>query len=96
MRKADNLPPSCAVVTKSRKMNFLESSGPVQACNGTILPFYLHHSYGRITVAIASLCITDRVLLLLQATSEPSKRITSYIQVQLFHYFPEESAQLPH
>ena len=37
MRKADNLPPSYAVVTKSGKLNFLESSGPVQACNGTDL-----------------------------------------------------------
>ena len=40
MRKADNLPPSCAVVTKSGSLNFLEPSGPVQACNGTDLPFF--------------------------------------------------------
>ena len=40
MRKADNLPPSCAVVTKSGNLNFLELSGPVQACNGIALPFY--------------------------------------------------------
>ena len=33
------LPPSCAVVTKSGNLNFLEPSGPVQACNGTALPF---------------------------------------------------------
>ena len=38
MRKADNLPPSCAVVTKSWSLNFLETSRPVQACNGTALP----------------------------------------------------------
>ena len=38
MRKADNLPPSCAVVTKSGNLNFLEPCGPVQACNGTALP----------------------------------------------------------
>ena len=38
MRKADDLPPSCAVVTKSGNLNFLENSGPVQACNGTDLP----------------------------------------------------------
>ena len=38
MRKADNLPPSCAVVTKSGNLNFLETSGPVQACDGTALP----------------------------------------------------------
>jgi len=33
------LPPSCAVVMKSWKLNFLEPSGPLQACNGTALPF---------------------------------------------------------
>jgi len=37
VRKADNLPPSCAVVTKSGNLNFLEPS--VQTCNGTALPF---------------------------------------------------------
>ena len=41
MRKADNLPPSCDVVTKSGNFNFLEPSGPVQACNGTALPLHL-------------------------------------------------------
>ena len=35
------LPPSCAVVTKSGKLNFLEPSGSVQACNGTALPLPL-------------------------------------------------------
>ena len=34
MLKADNIPPSCAVVTKSGNLNFLEPFGPVQACNG--------------------------------------------------------------
>jgi hypothetical protein len=29
------LPPSCAVVMKSGKHNFLEPSGPLQTCNGT-------------------------------------------------------------
>ena len=38
MPKADNLPPSCAVVTKFGNLNFLEPSGPVQVCNGTDLP----------------------------------------------------------
>ena len=37
--KLTTLPPSCAVVTKSGNLNFLESSGPLQACNGT---FYLY------------------------------------------------------
>ena len=40
MRKADKLPPSCAVVTKSGNLNFLEPSGPVQACNGTDFTFF--------------------------------------------------------
>jgi len=37
VRKADNLKPSCAVVMKSGNLNFLETSGPLQACNGTDL-----------------------------------------------------------
>jgi len=35
VKAADNLPPSCAVVTKSGNLNFLEPSGPLRACNGT-------------------------------------------------------------
>jgi hypothetical protein len=34
------LPPSCAVVIQSVNLNFLEPSGPLQACNGTALPYY--------------------------------------------------------
>jgi hypothetical protein len=33
------LPPSCAVVMKSGSLKFLKPSGPLQACNGTALPF---------------------------------------------------------
>ena len=44
MRKTDNLPSSCAIVTKSGKLNFLEHSGPVQACNGTALPLHFNHA----------------------------------------------------
>jgi len=40
VRKADNLPPSCAVVTKSGSLNFMEPSGPFLASNGTDLAFY--------------------------------------------------------
>jgi len=36
------LPPSCAVVVKSGNLNFLETSGPLQACNGTALPLYIY------------------------------------------------------
>ena len=31
---------SCAVVTRSGNLNFLESSGPLQVCNGTALHFF--------------------------------------------------------
>ena len=39
------LPLSCAVVMKSGKLNFLEPSGPLQACNGTALPLPLKYIY---------------------------------------------------
>jgi hypothetical protein len=37
VHKADNLPPYCAVVTKSGNLNFLEPSGALRACDGTAL-----------------------------------------------------------
>ena len=40
VRKADILPPSCAVVTKSGNLDFLEHFGPLQACNGTALRLF--------------------------------------------------------
>ena len=42
-----NLPPPCAVVVKSGNLNFLEPSGPLQACNGTDLlsKFYPSSSF---------------------------------------------------
>ena len=39
------LPPPCAVVVKSGNLNFLEPSGPLQACNGTDLPLLPHKRY---------------------------------------------------
>ena len=36
------LPTSCAVVMKSGNLNFLEPSGPLQACNGTAFTSYPH------------------------------------------------------
>jgi len=39
------LPPSCAVVVKSGKLNFLGHSGPLQACNGTALAFTSFKNY---------------------------------------------------
>ena len=41
MRKAGNLPLSCAAVTKSGNLKFLEISEPFWACNGTALPLPL-------------------------------------------------------
>jgi len=32
---------SCVVVMKSENLNFLEPSGPLQACNGNVLPLTL-------------------------------------------------------
>ena len=37
--KCLSLPPSCAVVMKSGNHHVLEPSGPLQACNGTSLPY---------------------------------------------------------
>jgi len=61
------LPPSCAVVMKSGKLNFLEPSGPHQASNGTALPFYGHVSLGNINstliLSVAHIGIRNGVLL---------------------------------
>jgi hypothetical protein len=38
VRRLTTLLLSCAVVKKSGNLNFLETSGPLQACNGTALP----------------------------------------------------------
>ena len=43
MRKADILPPFCAVGTKSGNLNFLEPSLSLRACNGTALPLPLRY-----------------------------------------------------
>ena len=56
MRNADNLPPFCAIVTKSGNLNFLEPSGPLHVCNGTTLPLPLTHIY----VSVVFLKKTDK------------------------------------
>ena len=53
------LPPSCAVVTKSGNLNFLEPSGPIQACNGTALPFNSTKLRWLISVVLTHLVITE-------------------------------------
>jgi len=50
VRKADNLTPSCAVVTKSGNLNFLDPSGPVQACNGTAFTITFLHTITDYTI----------------------------------------------
>jgi hypothetical protein len=53
VRKADNLPPSSADVTKSGNLIFLELSGPLQACNGTVLHLTFTKCWGsslRVTI----------------------------------------------
>ena len=44
-----NLPHSCAVVMKSGNLNFREPSGPLQACNGTVLPLPLEGGEGSVS-----------------------------------------------
>ena len=61
MIKADNLPPFCAVVTKSGNLNFLEPSGPVQACNGSA--FFLV-----VVVVVVVLLLLMMMMLLSPAT----------------------------
>jgi len=39
------LPQSCAVIMKSRNLNFLEPSGLLLACNGTALPLPLPFTF---------------------------------------------------
>jgi len=63
VRKADNLPPSCAVVTKSGNLNFLEPSGPVYARNGADLPFTFQIlvTASRIRVVVGGGVVPDAV-----------------------------------
>jgi hypothetical protein len=55
------LPPSCAVVTKSGNFNFLESSGPLQACNGTALPLLISNTLHTLSVVSFLLKAWSRV-----------------------------------
>jgi len=58
VRKADNLPPSCAVVTKSKNLNCLEPSGPVTGLvYSTVWQIMLHTVHIMLhTVHIMSEC----------------------------------------
>jgi hypothetical protein len=52
MRKADNLTIILCRVMKSGNLNFLEPSGPLQACNGTALPLHTFDANGKILTII--------------------------------------------
>jgi len=57
------LPPSCAVVMKSGNCNFLEPSGPLQACNGTDLPFTNTYIHVPAAAAAAQVTVYDKTLI---------------------------------
>jgi hypothetical protein len=60
VRKADNLPPSCANVKNSGGLNLLEPCGPVQACNGTalkLIKLYNVGSNGRLIFDLRALAL---------------------------------------
>ena len=65
MDNADNLPPSCAVVTKSGNLNFLESSGSLQDYNGTNLSFLLS-----LSLHCAFLSLVSSYVLILNETEK--------------------------
>ena len=45
MREADNLPPYCAVVKKSRSLNFLDPSGSARPVTGVLFVEALSEDY---------------------------------------------------
>jgi len=53
--EAETLPTSCDVVMKSGNLNFLEPSGPFQACNGTDLPSFFYNK-------VVGICVTENVI----------------------------------
>ena len=85
MRKANNLPPSCAVVTKYGNLNFLEPSGPLRACNGTELPFLFT------SPPILSRCMPLRPVTCLIAHPSPFRSPTFLIPRNLYCLWGETS-----
>ena len=67
------LPPSCAVVTESGNLIFLEPCGPLQACNGTDIFF---HTSGRQREAFS--IIYDTSCMTGVRNSTPGKGTISY------------------
>jgi len=56
------LPPSCAVVMKSGNLNFLEHSGPLQACDGTALPLPSLSWLSNSSILVSRQCESFRTL----------------------------------
>ena len=57
------LPPSWAVVMKSGNLNFLESSGSVQACNGTTLPLHsMEHTKNLYNISSLHITVDQYIL----------------------------------
>ena len=77
MRRADNLPPSCAVVMKSGNFKFLEPSGPLHACNGTDLPFIIYISLS----IFLNLSITHYLI-----SSWNAKKYNNLLSVTIDHF----------
>jgi hypothetical protein len=56
------LPPFCAVVMKSGNLNFLEPSGPLEACNVTALSLPLPPNIGQTTMSFWCTVLNEEVL----------------------------------
>jgi hypothetical protein len=77
------LPPSCALVMKSGNLNFLEPSGPLQACNGTALPLPFtsvvscrHHFTNALCSSSSACCYYQK-----KERAKPEKRVLSTCSV---------------
>ena len=79
------LPPSCAVVMKSGNLNFLEPSGPLQACNGTALPFYLYGKWGDCRIGLVIPVTPFSAILMLQ--SYKKKHVNKVLLSQKTYYY---------
>ena len=86
MRKADNLPPSCAVVIKSGNLNFLEPSGPVQACNGTALPLPLPVPF-TVVALVFSLGLLGFVSYIINVCHQILFLLTAGVNKLFYHYY---------
>jgi hypothetical protein len=73
------LPPSCAVVMNSGNLNFLDPSGPLQACNGTalLLPYrfklcnmlIILLAYSYVYITVVNFFLDSRIMTLLHVES---------------------------